>query len=178
MRPSLSRNITKLRNITSLNHAIEIFLGTLLLWVGLRGIGDRNPVWAIISFIVVSDPDVRIAWPSFISRFMNTLVGCVTGVLALLIFGPVEWILPPTLALTVLVCTNLIKTPGSWKIAPMTTALVLTAALVQKSSAVGFEQSLRRAEEVLLGSLLALILSWVFSKMRNPSTGSNGSSGK
>lgn len=156
-----------LRKIKSLRHASDIFWGTLVLWVVLRGIGDRNPIWAIISFIVVSDPDLHIAWPSFISRFFNTLTGCVIGILSLAIFGPVEWILPLALALTVLVCTNLIKTPGSWKIGPATTALVLTSALVEKSSAVGFEQSLRRAEEVLLGSLVALLLSWATSKIRS-----------
>ncbi len=152
--------------ITNLNHALEIFLGTLLLWVCLRGLGDRNPAWAIISFIVVSDPDVRIAWPSFISRLSNTLIGCVMGILSLLIFGPAEWILPFTLALTALVCTNLIKTPGSWKIGPVTTALVLTTALVEKSSTVGFDRSLQRAVEVLLGSLVALMLSWAISRIQ------------
>lgn len=159
--------LPSLHNITSLRHASDIFLGTLLLWVILRAVGDRNPVWAIISFIVVSDPDLHIAWPSFISRFFNTLTGCVIGILSLVIFGPVEWILPFALALTVLVCTNLIKTPGSWKIGPATTALVLTAALVEKSSAVGFGQSLRRAEEVLLGSLVALLVAWGTSKIRS-----------
>ena len=156
-----------IRRIASLRHAADIFLGTLILWVALRGLGDRNPLWAIFSFIIVSDPDVYTVWSNFISRFFNTLTGCAIGILTLLIFGPAEWILPFALALTVLVCTNLVKAPRSWKIGPATTAIVLIAALVEKSSWVGFEQSLRRAEEVLLGSLLALILSWITSKMRN-----------
>lgn len=75
--------------------------------------GDRNSVWAIILFIVVSDSDLRIAWPNFISRPSNRLIGCITGVLSLLVFGTNDWILPLVLALTVLVYTNLIKTPGS-----------------------------------------------------------------
>lgn len=99
---------------------------------------------------------------------LQYFTGCVIGILSLVIFGPVEWILPFALALTVLVCTNLIKTPGSWKIGPATTALVLTAALVEKSSAIGFQQSLHRAEEVLLDSLVALLLSWGTSKIRSP----------
>lgn len=152
------------QRVEGLRCALDILLGTLLLWIFLRGIGDRNPVWAIISFIVVSDPDLRVAWPSFISRFSNTLIGCTTGVLFLFVFGTNDWILPPVLALTVLVCTNLIKTPGSWKIAPATSALVITSALVEKSSFIGFEQSLRRAGEVLFGSLVALFVSWALSK--------------
>lgn len=156
-----------LRTVTSLRHASDIFLGTLILWVVLRGFGDRNPLWAIFSFIVVSDPDVHTVWSNFISRLLNTLTGCTIGILTLLIFGPAEWILPFALSLTVLVCTNLVKVPGSWRIGPATTAIVLTSALVEKSSWVGIEQSLRRAEEVLLGSLVALVLSWITSKIRN-----------
>lgn len=159
--------LSRLCNIKSLRHATDIFLGTLFLWITLRGLGDRNPLWAIISFVVVSDPDLHTAWPNFVSRFLNTLTGCAIGIVTLLIFGPAEWILPFALALTVLVCTNLVKVPGSWRIGPATTAIVLTAALVEKSSWIGFEQSLRRAGEVLFGSLVALILSWITSKMRN-----------
>lgn len=155
------------RSIKGLRYAIDVLLGTLIIWLLLRGIGDRNPVWAIISFIVVSDPDLGVAWLSFVSRFFNTLIGCTTGVLCLFIFGPKDWLLPPILALTIVICTNLPKTSGSWKIAPATSALIVTSALVEKSSSIGFEQALRRAEEVLLGSLMALFISALLSKFSN-----------
>lgn len=156
--------LSLLRHVKGLRYATDIFLGTLILWVSLRGIGDRNPVWAIISFVVVSDPDLHIAWPSFVSRFSNTLIGCTTGVLCLFVFGLEDWFLAPVLAFTVLVCTNMIRVPGSWKIAPVTSALIVTSALVENSSLIGFEQALRRTGEVLFGSLLALLISWVLSR--------------
>lgn len=154
-----------LRHVEGLRYAVDIFLGTAILWVFLRGIGDRNPVWAIISCIVVSDPDLRIAKSSLVSRLLNTLTGCATGILFLVVFGPKDWMLPPALAFTVLICTNLVRTPGSWRIAPATSALVITAALVEQSSFIGFEQAFRRAGEVLLGSLVALLISWMMSKI-------------
>lgn len=156
--------LSLLRRVKGLHYATEVFLGTLILWVFLRGIGDRNPVWAIISFVVVCDPDLRIAWPNFLSRLANTLVGCATGVLCLLIFGLKDWLLPPVLAFTALVCTDIIKMSGSWKLAPATSALVLTSALVGNSNLTGLEQALLRTGEVLLGSLVALIISLVLSR--------------
>lgn len=153
-----------LRHVAGLRYATDVFLGTLIIWISLRGIGDRNPVWAIISFVVVSDPDLGVAWPSFVSRFSNTLIGCTTGVLCLFVFGLKDWLLAPVLALTILVCTNMIRLPGSWKIAPATSALVITSALVENSSLIGFEQALRRAGEVLFGSLVALLISWMLSR--------------
>lgn len=152
------------RKVNGWRYATDVLLGTLIIWISLRGIGDKNPVWAIISFIVVSDPDLRIAWPNFVSRFSNTLIGCTTGVLCLLIFGLKDWLLPPLLACTVLICTNMIKTSGSWKIAPATSALIITSALVENSSLIGFEQALRRAGEVLFGSLIALLISAILTK--------------
>ena len=117
--------LSLLRYERSLRYPTDVFLGTLILWVILRGIGDSNPVWAIISFIVVSDRDLRVAWPNFVSRFSNTLIGCSTGVICLFVFGLKEWLLPPVLALTTLVCTSVIRTSGSWKIAPATSALII-----------------------------------------------------
>jgi hypothetical protein len=79
--------LARLRHAQGLHYPTNVLLGTLILWVVLRGLGDSNPVWAIISFIVVSDRDVRVAWPNCVSRFANTLIGRMTGVICLLVFG-------------------------------------------------------------------------------------------
>jgi len=122
--------LVRLRHPQGLRYPTDVLLGTLILWVVLRGLGDSHPVWAIISCIVVSDRDVRVAWPNFVSRLANTLIGRVTGVICLLVFGLKDWLLPPALALTSLVCTSVIRTSGSWKIAPATSALSITSGLV------------------------------------------------
>lgn len=153
------------RSITGLRYAIDVFLGTLLIWLTFRSLGDRNPVWAIISLIVVCDPDISVAWPNFVSRFSNTLIGCTTGILGLFIIGAKEWLLAPLLASTILICTSIIKRPGSWKIAPATSALILTSALAENSSLIGFEQAFHRVAEVLFGSLVALLVSVALSKI-------------
>ena len=156
--------LSLLRHERNLRYPTDVLLGTLILWVVLRGLGDSNPVWAIISFIVVSDRDVHVTWPNCVARFANTLIGCATGVICLWVFGLKDWLLPPVLALTSLVCTSVIRAPGSWKLAPATSALIITSGLVEHSSRVGFEQALRRAGEVLCGSLVALIITWVLSR--------------
>ncbi|MBF2099367.1 MAG: hypothetical protein IGQ88_13485 [Gloeomargaritaceae cyanobacterium C42_A2020_066] len=45
--------------LTWLRPASDILVGTALLWMLLRWLGDRSPVWAIISFIVVIDTDTQ-----------------------------------------------------------------------------------------------------------------------
>ena len=66
----------KLKNLGRFRYAFDICLGTTFLWFLLRYLGDRNPVWAIISFIVVSNPSVEVARPAFLIRITHTLMGC------------------------------------------------------------------------------------------------------
>jgi hypothetical protein len=54
--------LVRLRYAQGLRDPTDVLLGTLILWVVLHGLGDSEPVWAIISCIVVSDRDVRVAW--------------------------------------------------------------------------------------------------------------------
>ena len=53
--------LARLRHAQGLRYPTDVLLGTLILWVVLRGLGDNNPVWAIISCIVVSDRPVLCA---------------------------------------------------------------------------------------------------------------------
>jgi uncharacterized membrane protein YgaE (UPF0421/DUF939 family) len=116
----------------------------------LRYLGDTNPVWAIISFIVVTDPSIEKAQPNFLSRVTNTLLGCVAGIVIVLVFGSADWMLPIALTITALACTLLIEGQSNWKLATATAALVLTSAIVSYSGLTAIEEAFRRTGEVAL----------------------------
>jgi uncharacterized membrane protein YgaE (UPF0421/DUF939 family) len=139
----------------------DICLGTTLLWFLLRYLGDTNPVWAIISFIVVTDPTIEKAHPNFMARVMNTAIGCLTGVVFVTVFGATEWLLPVSLTATALVASLLRL--SNWRLATATAALVVSSAIIEHSSLTGLEQALRRTVEVVLGSVTAVLISWLFS---------------
>ena len=130
----------KLKNLSRFRYAFDICLGTTFLWFLLRYLGDRNPVWAIISYIVVSDPSIEVARPAFLTRITHTLMGCIAGIVSLLIFGAADWTLPIALTATALVCTLPTKRPSSWKLAPATAALVVAHAIVDQSSLTALER--------------------------------------
>jgi Fusaric acid resistance protein-like len=108
----------KLKNLSRFRYAFDVLLGTAFLWFLLRYLGDRNPVWAIISFIVVSDPSIEVTRPAFLTRITHTLMGCIVGIVSILIFGATDWMLPIALTATALVCTLPAKRPSSRKLAP------------------------------------------------------------
>src|SRR5262249_37056734 len=66
-----------------LHSAIRIFIGTTAVWLLLRFVGDANPIWAVISVIVVTEPQLQTAWLTIGSRIANTLIGCTTGLIFL-----------------------------------------------------------------------------------------------
>lgn len=134
----------KLKNLGRFRYAFDIGLGTTFLWFLLRYLGDRNPVWAIISFIVASDPSVEVARPAFLIRITHTLMGCSVGIVSILIFGATDLTLPVALTATALICTLPTKRPSSWKLAPGTAALVVASAIVDHSSLTALEEALRR----------------------------------
>jgi hypothetical protein len=139
------------KTLNKFRYAFDICLGTTLLWFLLRYLGDTDPVWAIVSFIVVTDPSIEKAQRNFFSRVTNTLLGCIAGTISVLVFGPADWMLPIALTITALACTLLIEGQSSWKLATATAALVLTSAIVSHSSLTAIEEAFRRTREVALG---------------------------
>jgi uncharacterized membrane protein YccC len=156
------------RDAMGLHYAVRILVGTTAVWLLLRLVGDANPVWAVITVIVVTEPDLRAAWLVLGSRIANTAIGCTTGVIFLLLAGPESWVLPLALTATVLVCTYVVKVPSGWRLAPSTAALIIASAVAEQSRASGAMIALHRAGEVVLGCAAAFLTTWCLSKIWAP----------
>ncbi len=46
-------------DLLGVRFAINVFIGTTALWLLLRGIADKSPIWAIASMIAASEPIVK-----------------------------------------------------------------------------------------------------------------------
>ena len=79
--------------------------------------------------------------------------------------GRTTWKLPLTLAVTVLVSSYVVRVPTMWRQAPITAAIVIAASLTQQSKTIGLERRLHRVEEVFLGSLTGIAVSYVMSRV-------------
>jgi uncharacterized membrane protein YccC len=156
------------RDPGGLHYAVRILIGTTVVWLVLRWAGDVNPVWAVVSLIMVTEPKAASTWRTLLARLANTLIGCVTGLLFLLVVGPKNWVVPSAVTATVLVCTYLVRIPQAWRVGPVTAALVLTTGVVEKSRESGLETAGLRVGEVLLGGVVALAVTWLVSRVWRP----------
>ena len=125
------------RDLSGVRFAVNVFIASAILWYLLRHIADTNPIWSIASMVAASEPQVKEARRMFRSRTINVLVGCVVGLLFLILGGASEWKLPLALAVTVLVSSYLIHIQTMWRQAPITAAIVIAAGLTHHSKVIG-----------------------------------------
>ena len=161
-------------DVLGLHYAVRIFIGTTAVWLLLRSVGDAGAVWAVISVIVVTEPQMETAVLTLRSRVVNTVIGCATGLIFLLVVGPKIWVLPLGLTATVLLCTDVVRLSSSWRLAPATAALVMASGVVEQSRISGAEAALHRAGEVLLGCAVAFVVTWCMSKIWAPPRAQEG----
>jgi uncharacterized membrane protein YccC len=152
-------------DLLGVRFALNVTIGTALLWILLRLIADTNPVWAIASMIAASEPRIENAVRMFRARIINAAVGCAVGLLFLLLGPEDEWKLPVALGITVLLSSYVIRIQTMWRQAPITAAIVIAAGLTHHSNMSAAEHGLNKVAEVFLGCLMGLVVAWLMSKV-------------
>jgi uncharacterized membrane protein YccC len=139
-------------------YAVRILLGCGVAWYTLHFVGIYNPLWALVSVIVVTEPEPNAAWMAFLSRIINTMIGAAIGLPLLYLFGPKFWSVLLGVTISVLISTQLTRVPGSWRVAPTTVAIVMTPSVLAASRSSGLSTARDRTIEVLVGSAVALVI--------------------
>lgn len=140
---------------------MNVFVATTVLWLVPRRGANTTPIWAIASMVAVIDPQVNLAYQNFRGRILNTLLGCIVGLIFLLVGGSNEWKLPVAMSATVLLSSYVLRVQQNWRIAPTTAALIIAASLARHSKMSGTEAGVRRMGAVMLGS-------WLIGQMWTP----------
>src|SRR5260370_1290296 len=147
-------------------YAVRILIGCVIVWFVLQLIHHANPLWALISVIIVTEPELGAAFLAFNSRMVNTLIGCAVGLSFLYLLGPSYWSILLGIIVSVILCTHFIRVPGSWRVAPVTVAILMNPSVLGSGRAAGLAAAIDRTEEVLLGSAVALLITYVASLLR------------
>ncbi len=121
-------------------------------------------MWAYISVIVVTDPDVQSTKKMFRARLTYTLVGCLMGLLMIHLVCISAWFFPLGIAITAYL-PHLFSSPfNGWKLAPATATLIMAIQLETHAYGTAFEIGLKRAAEVFFGSLVAALVCLIVAK--------------
>lgn len=145
------------------HYAVSIFIASALLWFLLRRMTESNPIWAISSMVATSDPAMKQAVLILRSRVLNTLVGCLVGLLVIAIGGPHVLGLPVAMAVTVLLSSYVVRVQTMWRQAPISAAFVISAGLQHQSRSNGLIAGAFRMNEVLFGCIVGIVVGWLVS---------------
>jgi uncharacterized membrane protein YccC len=146
-----------------IHYAVSIFFATGILWVLVHKIGQANPVWAISSMVATSDPAMKQAVLILRSRIINTLVGCLVGLLFIAVGGTKLLMLPLAMAVTVLLASYVVRIQTMWRQAPISAAFVIAASLEHQSRTGGLVAGATRMGEVLFGCIVGIVVAWIVS---------------
>ena len=147
------------RQLSGMRYAVRVLISGSIVWFLLAVVAHVDPLWGLISAVVVTDLKVKSALNNFVSRMLNTLIGCLTGLLFLRLFGASAWVMLLAMALSVIISSDLVRVPISWRIAPITTAIVMTPAYLSHSAHAGLTAAVQRTGEVVVGSVVAVAVS-------------------
>ncbi|MFC3107764.1 FUSC family protein [Undibacterium arcticum] len=149
----------------ALVYIVKIITGSVMLWFGLHALGVADPYWAMISLIIVTEPDVKIAKANFNARLINTISGSMAAGLALIVFGTGLFSILTALTVAMLVAMLLESYPSNWRLGPATVVIVMSAAASGSELRQELHFGLLRVGEVLAGSAVALLQSLAYSYM-------------
>jgi uncharacterized membrane protein YccC len=151
----------------TLVYPFRILLGCTIVWWTLYYLHDSRKIWAVISVIVVTDPDIDSLRAATISRIVNTTMGCLIGIFFIYIAGVNFWSLMGAIGTSVVMSTSFKNYPSSWKLAPSTVAIIMIPSI---SDSIAWKEamqiSLARTGEVLYGTLVAFLLGIILSSIR------------
>ena len=114
--------------------------------------------------IAASEPLMKQAVLTFRGRILNTLLGCVVGLIFVWL-GHTEWQLPFAMAVTVILSSYFVRIPTMWRQAPITAAIVIAGGLQHHEKLTAIEQGLHRVGEVLFGCIVGIAVAWTLSKV-------------
>ena len=150
-------------NVHGLHYAVSIFFATAVLWILMHTVTHLSAIWAVSSMVATSDPLLKDAVMFLRARVINTLAGCIVGLLFIVIGGPHVVSLPLAMAVTVLLSSYVIKIQTMWRQAPISAAVVIAAGMEHASRRNGLIAGVLRMDEVLLGCIIGIVVAWIVS---------------
>lgn len=141
----------------ALLYVIKLITGSMIVWYGLRTVGVTQPYWAMISLIVVTEPDVKVARNNVRARLINTANGAVVACIALFAFGASFFSMMVAMTIAVIIAMSWQNYPSNWRLAPNTAVILMAAALNGNGLPEEVKLAMYRVLEVVTGSLVALM---------------------
>ena len=152
-------------DLAGVRFAVNVFIGSAILWYVLRYVADSNPIWAIASMIAASEPVVNEAARLFEPASSTCSSAAPSASSSSRSAARGSGSCPSRSPSRCSMSSYLIRVKTMWRQAPITAAIVIASALTHQSKMTGLEHGLHKVAEVLAGCIMGLAVSWLMSKI-------------
>ena len=144
-------------------YATKLVTGSVIVWYSLRAFNVPHPYWALLSLIIVTEPELALAKQKYRARVINTITGTVVAGLCIVTLGASFATLLLAMTVAVMVAMTVESYPGNWRNAPNTAVILMAAALEGANLPAEVRLAGMRVLEVLVGSTVALLQTFVYT---------------
>lgn len=149
----------------ALLYASKTTIGCLICWNVLEYFGVEDPIWALLTILIVSDPDIHTTLDMARERGINTGVGCLVGVLTIFIAGYSPVVTLFAAAVTTFIVLVIDVYPVNWRLAPSTVIIVVDGARHAVTLNDEVVQTGMRLLEIAFGCIVAIGLAWIYTNV-------------
>ncbi|PZP55362.1 MAG: FUSC family protein [Micavibrio aeruginosavorus] len=149
-------------------YSSKVFIASLICWYSLTLMGIANPIWAVITVFVVSDPDLNTTFGLAKVRGLNTIVGCTIGLASIFYFGYSPLVMIMAAAFTVLFVMRVPRYPVNWRLAPVTVVILMDAGRLASTHEEELHYVMLRVLEIGVGSFVSLGLAGLYTRLAKP----------
>ncbi|WPY00427.1 YccC-like domain protein [Candidatus Trichorickettsia mobilis] len=160
-------NISKRWNNAGLRYSFTLAIIMGLIMLGAKIFAVTDITWALVSGVVCTELETNKALSLVLWRIIATMIGVAVAFLILLVIGAGYIGLVVGVVITTLICHYSISSlKNNWKLVTATVVIVLVTGLQHNSASLVEAVALKRAIEVIAGSLAAGlvtgILEWLW----------------
>lgn len=152
-------------NMLGVRYAITLALVVGLIMFGARLFNIADCSWAVISAVLCTELDRSRTHSTVLKRIIATLIGAIFALGCLLLVGPGYFPTLMSVIILTLLCHYLLPVGDSWKLTVATSAMILVISLQQHSIPIAEKIAIKRALEVLVGSITAGVVSLFMSRV-------------
>ena len=121
-------------NKAQIVEAVALAVGALVLGVTFWSYQTTEPMWAIISFVLVYAPESRRVMAAALSRLLMTILGSLLAVGTVWAFGVHKWTLPVSVGAIALLCGLFRRNRGEQRVVLVTVSLIIGSSLLEATS--------------------------------------------
>lgn len=143
---------------SSVAYAVKVLLGGGICWYIMHLIGIPQPKWAMVTVMLVTDVSAHWNPDAYSARIIDTALGCIVGMFALVLFGCSIFVAMFAVAATITVVLPVVNYPSHWRLAPAMVMIVMAEDMGMVCDASDHAAAMLRVITIFLGCAVVIVV--------------------